>query len=477
MEPRARLTALLFSLVMASLLLAVLVELARTGTVQAGSCDVPTGSHLTIQSAVDDVSCETINVAAGTFHENVAITRSIAIQGHGHGNTIVDGQGVGSVFTVLGEVEVVLDGMTIRSGRSEDGGGVYHSGGRLAISNAEIFDNTAANAGGGAFSAFSGTLTIENSMVVSNSSEFGGGGIFGFQVSVTNSTLISNTSEWGGGIYAAAGKSAFSGSEIVNNSGTMGGGIFVGIFGDLAIDRSVLSGNFAYYGGGIDNAGDTLTVTNSTLYLNTARYWGGGIGNFNAQAIVSNSTLHDNVAFDRGNGIYNEIGTMYLSNNTIAGEGQFSDAKFAIHNKEGSITLVNNTITGEGILNNVWIGSGDGLTVTNTIIANSVFGLECFGDAIISLGHNLDSGNTCNLTAGGDLPNTDPMLGPLEFNGGWTETHALLEGSPAIGAGDGTVCPDTDQRGYGRNGICDIGAYEFDGVPSEPVYLPAVLLQ
>ena len=56
----------------------------------------------------------------------------------------------------------------------------------------------------------------------------------------------------------------------------------------------------------------------------------------------------------------------------------------------------------------------------------------------------------------------DPKLGPLQDNGGPTKTHALLEGSPAIGAGDQEAAPDKDQRGVSRpqgNGS-DIGAYE-----------------
>jgi Ca2+-binding RTX toxin-like protein len=59
----------------------------------------------------------------------------------------------------------------------------------------------------------------------------------------------------------------------------------------------------------------------------------------------------------------------------------------------------------------------------------------------------------------------DPGLGPLGDNGGATQTHALLPGSPALDAGDPaapgsgrTACEATDQRGAPRN--CDVGAYE-----------------
>ena len=61
------------------------------------------------------------------------------------------------------------------------------------------------------------------------------------------------------------------------------------------------------------------------------------------------------------------------------------------------------------------------------------------------------------------------MLGPLAQNGGYTPTHALLVGSPAIDAGTNTGCPATDQRGISRpqpaGGTCDIGAYESETYP------------
>jgi len=80
-----------------------------------------------------------------------------------------------------------------------------------------------------------------------------------------------------------------------------------------------------------------------------------------------------------------------------------------------------------------------------------------------SLGHNIDSGNTCGFTATGDLTNTNPLLGPLQDNGGPTPTYAIPADSLAVNAGDNAVCPPTDQRGIARPqaGRCDIGAYEY----------------
>jgi hypothetical protein len=61
----------------------------------------------------------------------------------------------------------------------------------------------------------------------------------------------------------------------------------------------------------------------------------------------------------------------------------------------------------------------------------------------------------------GDIRNTDPLLGPLQNNGGPTLTHALLAGSPAINLGDTTDSPGEDQRGFRRVDRNDIGAFEF----------------
>src|SRR5207244_11402345 len=55
----------------------------------------------------------------------------------------------------------------------------------------------------------------------------------------------------------------------------------------------------------------------------------------------------------------------------------------------------------------------------------------------------------------------NPLLGPLQNNGGPTPTMALLPGSPALDAGNNTNAPAFDQRGTGFprivNGIIDIG--------------------
>jgi hypothetical protein len=58
------------------------------------------------------------------------------------------------------------------------------------------------------------------------------------------------------------------------------------------------------------------------------------------------------------------------------------------------------------------------------------------------------------------LLDVDPLLGPLQDNGGPTKTHALLPGSPALNAGDPGQLGVADQRGVVRSGGVNIGAYQ-----------------
>jgi len=149
----------------------------------------------------------------------------------------------------------------------------------------------------------------------------------------------------------------------------------------------------------------------------------------------------------------------------------------------GNATLTNTTVSGNiqgGVRNsgviqllNVTIASNAGIglddyslnpaTLRNVIIAANG-GQDC--TALLPPhpeGHNLDSDGTCGFSDPSDLPNADPLIGPLTYNGGSTRTHALLPGSPAIDAGDNANCGGEDQRGVPRpqGAACDIGAYEF----------------
>ncbi|MEK7324904.1 MAG: choice-of-anchor Q domain-containing protein, partial [Chloroflexota bacterium] len=215
--------------------------------------------------------------------------------------------------------------------------------------------------------------------------------------------------------------------------------------GTLALTNVTISNNAASSGGGIYISGSGgLTMTNVTISTNTATGDGGGVtiasGGTGAltNVTITNNTADSN-ADDTGNGggirLSSTVGVVTLKNTLIAG------------NVDNSPTTLNP---------------------------------DCSG-AMTSQGYNLLGNNTgCTFTpTTGDQVGTagspiNPLLGPLQNNGGQTSTHALLTGSPAINAGANAACPATDQRGVSRpqGAACDIGAYEFDGTASTPTATP-----
>ena len=218
--------------------------------------------------------------------------------------------------------------------------------------------------------------------------------------------------------------------------GNVGG---VSSLGTLTLSNDTLLGNSGYNGGGVYNGG-TLTVTNSTFSGNSASYsfngYGGGI--FNAGTLtVTNSTLAGNSAYS-GAGIYNG-GTLTVTDSTLSGNSVFP------------------TGIGSGIFN------GGTLTLDNTIVAGNT-GYDLYGNAATANYSLIQSGAPSNN--GTDITGVSPLLGPLGYYGGTTETLPLLPGSPAIGAGSTALIPSgltTDQRGLSRivNGAVDIGAVEL----------------
>jgi hypothetical protein len=125
-------------------------------------------------------------------------------------------------------------------------------------------------------------------------------------------------------------------------------------------------------------------------------------------------------------------------------------------------------------------GGGDQLDLLNTIVYNPNSGTALKNhDDVVGTIHQAQGnlfGNAVFIAPGGDLGSNqftaNPLLGPLQNNGGPTATMALLPGSPAFGTGvstsaiPGLTVPTTDQRGHPRPAkSIDIGAFEVQAAP------------
>ncbi len=365
------------------------------------------------------------------------------------GNRTGNGRGGGiyGFSSVLNITRSTISGNLAANG---EGGGIaikYHS--VADIRDSSISGNQAGQSGGGIYSKYFSRLTLSDSTVSGNIAGGDGGGIShtAGQLDIRNSRIADNRVTGynpGGGLSLVSGpfagdsaitisESTISGNSAPNHAG---GGIFhLGYYGyhsRLDLARSTVSGNQAYYAGGLFNesvyAGNTtVNVVNSTISGNAADSYAGG---------VSNYSYHGNAA-------------LTLLNSTLAGN---------------SATAVS------GLLNYLDTPGSATLAVSNSIVSGggSGNGVDCDdvgGSPAVNL-RNLIRDGTCApaLTA-------DPRLGPLQDNGGPTETHALPADSPAVDAGDNLAAAGlaTDQRGDGfsriRFGTVDIGAYELQSRP------------
>jgi hypothetical protein len=405
----------------------------------------------------------TITLTSG----GLVVAKNVTISGPGANQLSIDGNQGTYVFFVDADATIAtISGLTIRNG--VDGIGKF---GTLTVSNCVLSGNSAVGV-----ASFGGTLTVSNCVVSGNSYGIANNG---HNLTVVNSNVSDNGHS---GISFTAPEFVVVTATIRGTtvSGNLEGGIVanVGIFGtslQVTITDCTISGNSRF--GGIHAEGaPNLAVTNSTISGNSANAGfpagdsGGGIHADNGLS-VENSTISGNSAATIGGGIYAHI--TEIVNSTISGNSAGTRGG-GIYEAHSSLHVTNSTITGNsapsggGIYNTQGIAA-DRLEISDTILNAGALGENIFnnGGTVISDGYNLSSDDGGGyLTGPGDQIKTDPLLGPLQDNGGPTLTHALLPGSPAIDAGDPNFSPPpfNDQRDchFDRvfNGRIDIGSFE-----------------
>jgi len=385
---------------------------------------------------------DTITIPAGTYvlngggsdddeaaTDDLDVTDGVELIGAGAGVTTLDGNDRTRVLDLDPElvgIDVVLRGLAVVRGRPAGlatmGGGI-RSAAALAIFDCDIRDNVALSAA---------------------APNWGGGGIMciGESTTIERTTIRDNVANWGGGIHCAAGTLVVRDSTVSGNVTRPGGG-GAGIWaGAVVIENSTISGNDARHETAPSHAGG-LRIASGT---------------------IRGSTISDNLAMELSG--MTVSGTLAIVNTTISNN--------AIAVGAGSV-IANSTLRGS------FLAVPDGPEPIDLVVRNSV--LETCGAGLFpSFGtisgdaHNLGTTTTCGLS-GTDLVGVDPMLGPLQMNGGETATHAPLPGSPLLNAGDaaapgsgGMACEPDDQRGAGRpqGGRCDIGAVEVTPCALQP---------
>lgn len=406
------------------------------------------------------------------------ISDDLSITGADKTTTIIDGNNSDRVFDIVSaDINVTISNVTVQNGQlassSETGAGINNRG-LLTINDSVINQNkfsTVSGGGGGGIASVQGALIVNHTAITNNTAS----GFAGVQLNLGSMTIS---------------------DSLIKSNGSQGSGGGVGIFnGNATIINTTISsntgGNPGGQGGGINNGGH-LTLVGSTIDNNTVAQGGGIVIIGTGTLIAVNSTITKNTAqAGTGGGILDLSGgsnsagsepTAILINTTIAN----NSAQGTENNQSGSFGLHNGY--GGGLFY-----AGAKVSLNNAIIAKnsaSTQGDDCSTGPsafyapgiLVSLGYNIDSSNTCQLSGPGDLPNqTLPLATSLTDNGGPTQTLTMSSG-PAIDAGDPLGCKDqdgntlsTDQRSFHRpdGSACDIGAVELQQSTPNAVDLSA----
>jgi hypothetical protein len=395
----------------------------------------------------------TIQLLGGSVFGQIAIGKSITIQGPG------------------------ANLLTVRAFDPDAGGTNDSDGSRVFLVEDSFFTLNVTISG----------LTLTNGDPQVDDENGGGGAIFNREnLTLNNCVLSGNFSPNGGSIYNDGGTLAINDCTIsANNALADAAGILIQ-GGSLVINRTTISNNQATNSGGaVLSRGRPVTITDSTITGNSSDEYGGGIYQYQGLLSVSGSTISSNAADNNhdgtgsGGGIYKQSGSLSVVNSTISGNSASGDGGGGIFsNTNQTINITHSTITGNVVadLDNTrggGINSATTASLDHTIIGGNLRGATTRDDVSGSFNayYSLvgDKGSETVNNTGGSLIGTtlspvNAMLGPLANNGGLTFTHALLNGSPALEAGDpaavagsGAV-PQFDQRGTPFSRVVD-----FDG--------------
>jgi hypothetical protein len=382
-----------------------------------------------------------------TLTSTINITDPVTITGPSAANVTVSGNGAVGLFntqaatagTAIGFVD-----LTLRQGAANGIGGAISAGDEAISATRCVFNQNVGGGGGGAVGIVGdGSFTAADCTFAGNTAYSQGGG------AVLSRTAASNV---------VLRRCEIDGNVANDSYNYLDGGGGVNVFGHFLMEDSTVSGNTAvgvlngYYGGGTFGYGGGLIVINGDV------------------ATIRNSTISGNLVginpfYDRsyGGGISIDIGTLVVQNSTI-------------------------TANRAGIGGGIWgsASGGSAISLESCVVAGNSAGAA--PDILVSAVNAKTSSifshagiSTFNDLGGNRPAGEDPLLEPLQANGGPTKTHLLLPGSPCVNTGSNPANLTTDQRGSGfprvLGGAPDMGAAE--GIDVNPrvtnVSLPATI--
>jgi len=416
----------------------------KTGTLRFAATNAETGSTIDLTG----LNCSTISLTTGAITLN---QDDITISGP-----------TGAPLTISGKQNLPTALLT------------HNGDGTLTLQNLDLYYTKNATAGyvhGGCVYSYT-SIVLDHVRATHCSAVSGnaiGGAVFALEdISMSFSTIAFNEAR---GTSSARAGGAYARRHLIAEYSTID-------------SNAAYSSNatFGGAGGGLFAAG--VLLRNSTVSNNHTHGDGGGIavvrsGMTGDYLKVYSSTISGNSAGHRVGGGYASVPVATIYNSTIAYNTAAEGNRFFAAGLVLSTYFTPMTAT---LQNSLFSNNTVGVAVpTNDYGINDYDLGAALGGALqeplLITFNSAPANNLVRSTFTVGLPSDTlrescPLLGPLRNNGGFTQTHALLNGSAAIDAGNNILSAPQDQRGstedpgppfpYAResNGIADIGAYE-----------------
>ena len=406
----------------------------------------------------------------------------------GGGQSVANYNPPSDFSTLPGPGNLTLINLTLENGLAQGGaggasalgsaggglgaGGAIYNQGTLTLQGVTIVGNQALGGPTGGSSSTNNGDPGGGGGMAGGGDGFGNGGGFNTNGSWPDSTTPSGEFGNGGSANQAGGVGGGGGSTAKGGYGGGGGGGGIGApggfgggSGGIGAPGGFGGGSFlgggAGMGGAIFNEGGTVTLLNCTITDNTA---GGGASSGPFGAVSNGQAL--------GGGIFNLNGSLSirfstLGNNSLAGTAGDGGALYTLQlaspgspaadaSSSASVTISSSILYGTEL--NTTDSSGNVTSAAATDCVNN--------GGSIGGSPNVVGATSASCFVAGDNT-SDPFLFPLANNGGPTQTMAILLGS-AINGGSPSGAPALDQRGYLRDALPDMGAYEFSNTAKSP---------
>ncbi len=456
------------------------VGISTYNTVTMNRCTISSNTISTgvknglLHSSGDSLAPSLLGSGGGIFADNSTLTlNSCTVNNNAAMGTGNSSTGLGGGIAAVDNTTLNMDGCTVNANIA------YGMGGGLCyvqdifddtmtavptVNNCEFNQNLSGLSGGAAFFGDPSVFNNDNASLIDTAKGLlnGTGNRTGAGVLSSKFKLGERAKE---GLIPTSGIPIMNNCNIVNNqAGIIGGGVGEAD-AEILLNGCNISGNAAdIFGGGIGGIWAIDEIINCTISGNTLTYPNPPSGFGPESATVKSGGFPKTIrsaglptVTNAGGGLGFILGAIYLDCATVT---------------RNSTSLSDNESYGGGI----YLDDNSGSWFINTIVANNTAYQTSYNNClneseIVFEESNIDSQNSCGFTDPTDQVNTDPLLGPLQNNGGPTQTCAITDSSPAFdrGSNDPDFMPPTDQRGITRpqGAYCDIGAYELVLVKSQ----------